>query len=419
MDHNKLLKKSASDVKKLATKYGVDLKSDYPLSQILLADYEKSKSKKTDSKATGKKDIIGAGELEIMPEGYGFLRNSTVVNDIYVSSSQIKKLGLRNSDYVISKIREPLSSEKNYAILEAILINDNPIDKSKSRKKFDDLAPHYPDQKIKLGESISCRMIEMIAPIGRGQRALIVAPPKAGKTVLISEIANGILKSNEDVEVWVLLVDERPEEVTDIKLNTKGAKVYSSTFDEEPRNHVKVVENVMEKAKRAVEYGKHIVILVDSITRMARAYNLVVPNSGKLISGGLDPYSFVMPKKFFGSARNIKEGGSLTILGTALVDTGSRMDEVVYEEFKGTGNCEIHLDRAISELRIFPAINIRKSGTRKEELFFGKEELEAIYKMRKYLLDNFNDAEAVKKLIDLVKKEKNNDIILYKFITSS
>lgn len=406
IDIKKLIKLSNKELDKLKEKYKIDKKiSDRDIFSAIL-QFDRAKEKK----------IVGHGELEILSEGYGFLRNSSVTNDIYISASQVKKLGLRRGDFVVSEIRKPLSSEKNYAILNVLLVNNEVVDKSKKRESFDNLEPHYPDKQLVLGKkSISCRFIDLISPIGRGQRALVVAPPKAGKTTLISEMANGIIDNNKDVEVWILLVDERPEEVTDIKANVKKAKVFYSTFDEDPKNHIKVTEMVLEKAKREVEYKKHIVILMDNITRLARSYNMVIPSSGKIISGGLDPYAFVMPKRFFGAARNIKKGGSLTIVATALVDTGSRMDDIIYEEFKGTGNSEVTLDRSLSELRIFPAINVKKSGTRREELFFKKGDLEIIWNLRRYLASNFKDIDATKKLIKLITETTNNKEILNKF----
>lgn len=404
MEIAKLLKLKKADINKLIKKHNIKDNNNI-LSALFIAE--------------NKKKLIGAGELEILADGYGFLRNSTLNNDIYISASQIKKLGLRNTDYITSEVREPLGNEKSYGILKVLLVNDLPIEKAKKRPFFDDLAPYYPDQKVQLGNRISCRIIDLFAPIGRGQRSLIVAPPKAGKTTLMSNLANGIIENNRDLDVWMLLIDERPEEVTDITNNVKGSLVFSSTFDEDPSNHIKVAEKVLEKAKRKVEEGRHIVILMDNITRLARAYNLIIPSSGKTISGGLDPYAFVMPKKFFGAARNIKSGGSLTILATALVDTGSRMDDVIYEEFKGTGNSEVHLSREAAQYRIFPAIDIKSSGTRKEELLVCEEKLEASYKLRRHLLKEYSNIEGLKALLNMMKREEDSNIMLYKFIKSS
>ncbi len=374
--------------------------------------------------AKGKKEkvLIGYGELDILPDGYGFLRKSNVVQDIYLSASQIKKFSLRVGDIIIGEIREPVGDEKNYAILKIILVNGDTLEKAKSRPKFDDLMPSYPTDKIILEtpesdpeDNISGRIIDLIAPIGKGQRGLIVAPPKAGKTILISQVANNIIKNHPNLKVWILLIDERPEEVTDIKENVEEAEVFASTFDEDPHNHLKVTEMVLEKAKRLVEEGKDVLILMDSLTRLARSYNIIVPSSGKLISGGIDPAALYFPKKFFGAARNIKNGGSLTILATALVDTGSKMDDVIYEEFKGTGNMEIHLDRHLAEIRIFPAIDIKRSGTRREELLIDQARLQVIWKLRNRLSEE-STAESSRKFIELIKNTKNNEELLNHFL---
>jgi transcription termination factor Rho len=357
---------------------------------------------------------IAWGSLDVMADGYGFLRNTSVEKDIYVSATQIRKFKLRTEDFVVGEVREPMGDEKNYALKRVLLVNGGTLEKAESRVPFDELVPAYPTEHLKLEtdpKNISGRIIDLIAPIGKGQRGLIVAPPKAGKTVLISNIANSIIENNKDVEVWILLIDERPEEVTDIKETVKGAEVFSSTFDEDPRNHIKVTEIVLERAKRKIENGEDVVILMDSLTRLARAYNITVPSSGKLISGGIDPSALYYPKKFFGSARNIRNGGSLTIIATALVDTGSKMDDVIYEEFKGTGNLDIHLDRGLAELRIYPAIDIQKSGTRKEELLIEKKELESIWEIRRYL-SQFDRATASKKLIDGISTTESNKILL-------
>lgn len=361
--------------------------------------------------------VLAGGVLDIMFDGYGFLRETTVEKDIYVSASQIKRFKLRNKDRVFGEVREPEDSEKNYAMRKIFLINGGNIEKAENRILFDDLIPAYPDELLKLemdSKDISGRIIDFISPIGKGQRGLIVAPPKAGKTVLISSIANSIITKHKDVEVWILLIDERPEEVTDIKENVIGAKVYSSTFDEDPKNHIKVTEEILENAKRKLEDGENVVILMDSLTRLARAYNIVVPSSGKLISGGIDPTALYYPKKFFGSARNIRGGGSLTIIATALIDTGSKMDDIIYEEFKGTGNMEIHLDRTLAQLRIYPAIDIQKSGTRKEELLIGKKELKLIWEIRRYL-SNFDKVSATKQLIDKIASTESNEALIKSF----
>ena len=356
--------------------------------------------------------ILGSGKLDMMSDGYGFLRESTVGPDIYVSASQARKFALRNEDIVLGEVREPIGTEKNYALIKTLLINGDAPEKSGNRPFFDDLTPSYPDEKLNLGTaSLSSRIIDLIAPIGKGQRGLIVAPPKAGKTMLLSALANDIINNNPEVELWILLIDERPEEVTDIKENVKGAEVFSATFDEDPSVHIKVTEDVLEKAKREVEKGKDIVILMDSLTRLARSYNIVVPSSGKLISGGIDPKALYYPKRFLGAARNIRLGGSLTIIATALIDTGSKMDDIIFEEFKGTGNMEVILDRSLAELRIFPAIDVLKSGTRKEEILIDEKQLKTIWDMRRYL-NKYNEAEAVKKMIDLIKKTKSNTELL-------
>lgn len=357
---------------------------------------------------------IAWGTLDVMMDGYGFLRETSVEKDIYVSASQVRRFKLRSGDMVLGEVRTPVGEEKNYALRKVLLINGGNIEKAESRIPFDELTPAYPTEHLKLEtgkKDISGRIIDLVAPIGKGQRGLIVAPPKAGKTMLISNIANSIIENHKDIEVWILLIDERPEEVTDIKETVTGAKVYSSTFDEDPKNHIKVTEMVLEKAKRQLEDGKDVVILMDSLTRLARAYNIVIPSSGKLISGGIDPTALYYPKKFFGSARNIRGGGSLTIVATALVDTGSKMDDVIYEEFKGTGNMDIHLDRGLAELRIYPAIDIRRSGTRKEELLLEGNKLDLVWNIRRYLSD-FDKAKASKKLLDAIKSTPTNDELL-------
>ena len=361
-----------------------------------------------------KKDniILGSGRLDMMSDGYGFLRESTVGPDIYVSASQARKFALRNEDIVLGEVREPIGTEKNYALIKTLLINGDAPEKSTNRPFFDDLTPSYPEEKLNLSSaSLSSRIIDLIAPRGTGQRGLIVAPPKAGKTILLSTLANDIINNNPEVELWILLIDERPEEVTDIKENVRDAEVFAATFDEDPSVHIKVTEDVLEKAKREVEKGKDIVILMDSLTRLARSYNIVVPSSGKLISGGIDPKALYYPKRFLGAARNIRKGGSLTIIATALIETGSKMDDIIFEEFKGTGNMEVILERSLAELRIFPAIDVLKSGTRKEEILLDEKTLKTIWNFRRYL-SNYNEAEAVKKLIDLIKKTKSNDELI-------
>lgn len=393
------------ELREIAKKLNIDRSYDYKKLELIekIGEYIKESDGHT----------IAWGKIEIFNDGYGFLRETNVEKDVYISSTQIKKFKIRNGDIVLGEARVPVGTEKNYAMRKILLINGDNLEKAENRIPFDELIPAYPNEKILLGGDgdISGRVIDLIAPLGKGQRGLIVAPPKAGKTMLISNIANSIIKNNKDLEVWILLIDERPEEVTDIKETVHGAKVFSSTFDEDPKNHIKVTEMVLENAKKILEDGKDIVILMDSITRLARAYNIVIPSSGKLISGGIDPTALYYPKKFFGSARNIRGGGSLTILATALIDTGSRMDDVIFEEFKGTGNMDIHLDRTLAELRIYPAIDIKKSGTRKEELLIDDEKLSIIWKIRRYL-SKFSSAESSKQLIDTIRKTKNNEELL-------
>ncbi len=356
--------------------------------------------------------IYGFGKLERFNDGYGFLRETTVEADIYISASQIRRFYMRNDDIIFGELRIPVGDEKNYGMIKVLLINGDLAEKSKERPIFDDLIPSYPNEKVNLGEGeISSRIIDIISPIGKGQRALIVSPPKVGKTTLLSTLANDIIKYNPDLDVWILLIDERPEEVTDIRENVKDAEVYAATFDEEPKVHIQVTENVLEMAKREVEKGKNIVILMDSLTRLARSYNIVIPSSGKVLTGGIDPNALYYPKRFLGAARNIKNGGSLTIIATALVDTGSKMDEVIFEEFKGTGNMEIILSRTLQQLRIFPAIDILKSGTRREELLISKKNLEKIWKLREELAKE-DEITGMKKLKQLIEEYKSNDEML-------
>lgn len=377
--------------------------------------------KKSELKELIEKDIeekegldIAWGSLEVLPDGYGFLRNTSVEKDVYVSASQVRKFKLRTEDIVVGEVREPSGDEKNYALRRVLLVNSGTLEAAESRVPFEDLVPAYPTERFILEtdrKNVSGRIIDLVAPIGKGQRALIIAPPKAGKTMLISSIANSMIEQNKEAEVWILLIDERPEEVTDIKESVIGAQVFASTFDEDSRNHIKVTEMILERAKRKVENGEDIVILMDSLTRLARAYNIVIPSSGKLISGGIDPTALYYPKNFFGTARNIRKGGSLTIIATVLVDTGSKMDDIIYEEFKSTGNCDIHLDRNLAELRIFPAIDIQRSGTRKEELLIPKNELESIWSIRRYLAQ-YDRATASRKLIDTILNTESNKKLL-------
>lgn len=407
------------EVIKLKVKELRELAKDFPIEKATLLNKEELCYKILVESALVNGEIYGYGQLEILPDGYGFLRVSNLEKDIYVSASQVKKFLLRNGDVVLGEIRTPTPEEKNYALKKLLLVNGKELDVIMNRVQFDDLVPYYPTKQViqetTEKDNIAGRIIDLVAPIGLGQRGLIIAPPKAGKTMLISQLANNIIANyGEDIETWILLIDERPEEVTDIKETVHGATVYASTFDEDPRNHIKVTEEVMEKAKRLVEDGKDVIILMDSLTRLARAYNIVMPSSGKLISGGIDPVALYSPKKFFGSARNIRKGGSLTIIATALIDTGSRMDDVIYEEFKGTGNMEIHLDRSLSELRIFPAIDILRSGTRKEELLIENKKLDTIWEIRRYLA-KLDKAQAAKKLIDTIKSFDSNEKLIEKY----
>ena len=363
--------------------------------------------------------ILFTGILETMQDGYGFLRSidttfSDSLHDAYVSSTQIKKFALRNGDVVTGQVRPPKDQERYYALLKVEAINYLPPAESKKRPLFENLTPLYALEQLKLEykpEKLTGRMLDLFSPIGKGQRALIVAPPRSGKTELMKEIAHGITSNHPEVELMVLLVDERPEEVTDMERSVKG-EVYSSTFDMPAKNHVKVAEMVIERAKRRVEIGKDVVILLDSITRLARAYNTVTPSSGKVLSGGVDANALHKPKRFFGAARNIENGGSLTIIATALVDTGSRMDEVIFEEFKGTGNSEVVLSRKISDRRIFPAIDILKSGTRKEELLIGPEILQKVFILRSMLHKQEDEVEALKFLYTKMKKMPTNEDFL-------
>ncbi len=358
--------------------------------------------------------MFGEGVLEILPDGFGFLRNPEYnylpcPDDIYVSPSQIRRFGLRNGHTVQGQIRPPKESERYFALLRVEAINDEEPGRVNDITNFEDLTPLHPHKRLRMEndpKDLNMRIVDLVTPIGMGQRMLIVAPPRTGKTVLMQKIANSISANNPEVMLMIVLVDERPEEVTDMRRNTK-AEVVSSTFDEPTSRHVQVAEMVIEKAKRYVEYGRDVVILLDSITRLARAYNTEVPNSGKILTGGVDANALQKPKRFFGAARAIENGGSLTILGTALVDTGSKMDEVIFEEFKGTGNAELHLDRRLVDRRVYPAIDINASGTRREELLLDKKELELTYRLRRVLSD-MNPVEAVELLKGRLEKVPSN-----------
>ena len=363
-------------------------------------------------------DISGDGVLEILQDGFGFLRSADSSylagpDDIYVSPSQIRRFNLRTGDTVTGKIRPPKDGERYFALLKVHEINFSSTENSKSKILYENLTPLFPQDRLTLQvgngstEDLSARVIELCAPIGKGQRALIVSPPKAGKTLILQNIAQSIVKNNPECRLIVLLIDERPEEVTEMQRSVRG-EVVASTFDEPPSRHVQVAEMVIEKAKRLVEHKEDVVILLDSMTRLARAYNTIIPSSGKVLTGGVDAHALERPKRFFGAARNLEEGGSLTIIATALIETGSKMDEVIYEEFKGTGNMELLLDRKIAEKRVYPAINVRRSGTRREELITSEEELQRMWILRK-LLTSMEDVQATEFILDKLKDTKTNE----------
>ena len=363
-------------------------------------------------------DISGDGVLEILQDGFGFLRSADSSylagpDDIYVSPSQIRRFNLRTGDTVAGKIRPPKDGERYFALLKVHEINFSSSENSKNKILFENLTPLFPQDRLTLQvgngstEDLSARIIDLVAPIGKGQRGLIVSPPKAGKTLILQNIAQSITRNNHECRLIVLLIDERPEEVTEMQRSVRG-EVVASTFDEPPARHVQVAEMVIEKAKRLVEHKEDVVILLDSITRLARAYNTIIPSSGKVLTGGVDAHALERPKRFFGAARNLEEGGSLTIIATALVDTDSKMDEVIYEEFKGTGNMELQLDRKIAEKRVYPAINVRRSGTRREELITTEEELQRMWILRK-LLTSMEDVQATEFILDKLKDTKTNE----------
>ena len=406
LDLAELKKRTINELLSLARGMSVEgisgLKKQDLIFQILRSQTEKNGN------------IFSSGVLEILPEGFGFLRSQNYnylpgPDDIYVSPSQIRLFGLRTGDYVTGQIRPPKDGERFYALLRIEAVNyDNP-EKLQKRILFDNLTPIYPNKRINLettSENIDTRIINIMTPLGKGQRALIVAPPRTGKTILLQKIANAITTNHPEVFLIVLLIDERPEEVTDMQRSVQG-EVVASTFDEPAQRHVQVSEMVIEKAKRLVEHGKDVVILLDSITRLARAYNQVVPTSGKILSGGVDSNALHKPKRFFGAARNIEQGGSLTIIATALVETGSRMDEVIFEEFKGTGNAELHLDRKLAERRIYPALDVNKAGTRREELLLEEEELQKLWVLRKFI-STMSPSEVMELLIDKMKATRSN-----------
>jgi transcription termination factor Rho len=410
-----------TDLKTKSSQQLIDLAAEIGLDHV-------GRSRKQDiifsilkSQAKKGEDIYGDGVLEILQDGFGFLRSAqgsylAGPDDIYVSPSQIRRFNLRTGDTVSGKIRPPKDSERYFALLKVDDVNYARPEDSKHKILFENLTPLFPDQRLQLetgnGSTVDLtgRIIDLVAPIGKGQRGLLVAPPKAGKTIIMQNIAQAIITNNPECDVIVLLIDERPEEVTEMQrsVGAQGAEVVASTFDEPPSRHVQVADMVIEKAKRLVEHKRDVIILLDSITRLARAYNTVIPSSGKVLTGGVDAHALERPKRFFGAARNIEEGGSLSIIATAIVDTGSKMDEVIYEEFKGTGNMELHLDRKISEKRIYPAINIRRSGTRREDLLTKEDELQRMWILRK-LLHGMEDTQAVEFLLDKLKETKTNE----------
>ncbi|MBG0764942.1 MAG: transcription termination factor Rho [Tissierellales bacterium] len=416
-----------SELRELAKKKDIKNISKYKKTELIDEIIDRLENIKTEEKEKHKKDLPDrlseeidnsenidqvSGILETHPDGYGFLRRHNYLtsdDDVYISPSQIRRFSMRTGDKISGITRPPKQGEKYKALLYVKKVNDEDPESARKRPNFDTLTPIFPEERIKMERSrrqLATRIIDMIAPIGKGQRGMIVAPPKAGKTTLLKSIANSISKNSPELEVIILLIDERPEEVTDMQRSVKGEVVYS-TFDEQPKHHIKVAEMVLERAKRLVEHGKDVVILMDSITRLARAYNLTIPPTGRTLSGGLDPGALHNPKRFFGAARNIEFGGSLTILATALVETGSRMDDVIFEEFKGTGNMEVHLDRKLSEKRVFPAIDINKSGTRREDLLLDQYELQTIWALRK-ALSSYPIDFVTEKLIDGLATTKTN-----------
>lgn len=403
--------------KKLGIESAQDLRKQDLIFKILEADANANQKKLPLNGKAGTEEESGSqasGVLELLPDGYGFLRSPAYnylpsPDDIYVSPSQVKKFQLRTGDTVEGSVRPPKDSERFFALLKVDRVNYQPVDFTRDRPLFDNLTPLYPNKQIVLETSpgeYSMRIMDIVSPIGKGQRGLIVAQPKSGKTVILQKIANSIARNHPEVKLIVLLIDERPEEVTDMERSVR-AEVVASTFDEPPERHVQVAEMVIEKAKRLVEAKQDVVILLDSITRLARAHNTVTPHSGKILSGGVDANALHKPKRFFGAARNIEEGGSLTIIATALIDTGSRMDEVIFEEFKGTGNMEIVLDRKLSDRRLFPAINVNTSGTRKEDLLLSADELNRVYILRKLLADH-SPVDAMEFLLEKMRGTKSN-----------
>jgi len=411
MNLAELKAKKIGELVKLARKYQIEGYSSMRKQELIFALLQ--------AQADEDGQMRGSGTLEILPDGFGFLRAPDYnylpgPDDIYVSPSQIRRLNLCTGDVIEGLVRAPKEGERYFALLKVEGVNFDPPDAIKQKTIYTNLTPLHPNEKFNLEwqpDNYSMRLMDMFAPIGKGQRGLLVAPPRTGKTVLMQKIANSIVRNHKEVYLIVLLIDERPEEVTEMTRSVKAAEVVSSTFDEPPQRHIQVAEMVIEKAKRLVEHKKDVVILLDSITRLARAYNTVTPSSGKILSGGVEANALHRPKRFFGAARNIEEGGSLTILATALVETGSKMDEVIFEEFKGTGNMELILDRKMSDKRIFPAIDIRRSGTRKEDLLLDKELINRVWILRK-LLSSMNPADGMEFLVDKLKHAKTNNDFL-------
>jgi transcription termination factor Rho len=411
MNLTELKKKTVPELLNVAAEMGLDNLARSRKQDVIFSILKKH--------AKSGEDIFGDGVLEILQDGFGFLRSADSSflagpDDIYVSPSQIRRFNLRTGDTISGKIRPPKDGERYFALLKVSEINFDKPENSRNKILFENLTPLFPNKRLMLEigngstEDLSSRILDLVAPIGKGQRGLIVSPPKAGKTLLMQNIAQSITRNNPECHLMVLLIDERPEEVTEMQRSVRG-EVVASTFDEPPARHVQVAEMVIEKAKRLVEHKLDVVILLDSITRLARAYNTIVPSSGKVLTGGVDAHALERPKRFFGAARNIEEGGSLTIIATALVDTGSKMDEVIYEEFKGTGNMEVHLDRKAAEKRVYPAINIRRSGTRREDLLMDEAELQRVWILRKLLHGMDDDVASIEFLLDKLKDTKTND----------
>ncbi|MCF8107881.1 MAG: transcription termination factor Rho [Desulfohalobiaceae bacterium] len=410
MNVYELKQKTMHELMELATEYNVENPSNLRKQELIFSILQSCSSQNG--------NIYGEGVLEVLPDGFGFLRSPMYnympgPDDIYVSPSQIRRFGIRKGDVVSGQVRPPKEGERYFALLRVEEVGYNSPEESKKLVLFDNLTPLYPEEKFNIengAENFSSRILDLLTPIGKGQRGLIVAPPRTGKTMLLQTIANSIMSNHPDAYLIVLLIDERPEEVTDMERTVTG-EVISSTFDEPPNRHVQVAEMVMEKAKRLVERKRDVIILLDSITRLGRAYNAITPSSGRVLSGGLDANALQRPKRFFGAARNVEEGGSLSIIATALIDTGSRMDEVIFEEFKGTGNMDIYLDRFLADKRVFPAIDINRSGTRKEELLLPTDVLNRVWILRK-LLASMNPVDAMEFIIDKMKGTKSNQIFL-------